>query len=427
VKQTKKRQQQLTANRNKIMNSFTIHTPTRIFFGADQLKSFAAAASHLGKHAFVVTGGGSVKRLGILDQVTEALSAAGVKVTFFSGVEPNPEAGTVNRGAVELRAAKADFVVAVGGGSVIDASKAIAALAPTQEPDIWPFVIGGPRAFELQGALPIAAVTTTAATASEVTPFAVISSRRAAGKSFLFADFIKPQAAWLNPAFTTSLSRTTTQDGAADILSHILENYLLGGNASPLADRYAEGIFTTVLETLPKLLANPGDLNARGNLLWASTLALNDYQNAGRAPSHFVLHYIEHALSAFKPELAHGRGLATLYPAYFRWLVAEGRAVDRLAQLGTRLFSVTGTEAQRAEGFISHFVQWLKQNELLQSLEDVGFVENDYAKVAAYAVRTYGDGKQLEALGPLTADQIVAILQDTNQNTAEPLLVPAIK
>ena len=408
------------------MNSFAIHTPTRIFFGADQLNNFAAAASRLGKHAFVVTGGGSVKRLGILDQVTDALSAAGVKVSHFSGIEPNPEAETINRGAVELRAAKADFVVAVGGGSVIDASKAIAALGSTPEADIWPFVVGEPRAFQLQGALPIAAVTTTAATASEVTPFAVISNRRAGGKSILIADFIKPQAAWLNPAFTTSLSRTTTQDGAADILSHILENYLLGGNGSPLADRYAEGIFATVLETLPKLLANPADLNARGSLLWASTLALNDYQNAGRTPSHFVLHYIEHALSAFKPELAHGRGPATLYPAYFRWLLDEGRAVDRLAQLGTRLFRATGTEAQRAEGFINGFVQWLKKNELLQSLEDLGFVGDDYAKVAAYAVRTYGDGKQLEALGPLTAGQIASILRNTESNTAESFSIHAL-
>ena len=409
------------------MNSFAIHTPTRIFFGADQLNNFAAASSRLGKHAFVVTGGGTVKRLGILDQVTGALAAAGVKVSLFSGIEPNPEAETINRGAVELRAAKADFVVAVGGGSVIDASKAIAALAPTQEADIWPFLIGEPRAFQLQGALPIAAVTTTAATASEVTPFAVISNRRVGGKSILIADFIKPQAAWLNPAFTTSLSRTTTQDGAADILSHVLENYLLGGNASPLADRYAEGVFATVLETLPRLLANPGDLDARGNLLWASTLALNDYQNAGRIQSHYVLHYIEHALSASKPELAHGRGLATLYPAYFRWLLAEGRAVDRLAQLGTRLFGLTGTEIQRAEGFINRFVHWLKENGLLQSLEDLGFVEEDYAKVAGYAVRTYGDGKQLEALGPLTADQITSILRNTAQNTAESPFVPAIR
>ena len=401
------------------MNSFTIHTPTRIFFGPDQLKGFAEATRRLGRHAFVVTGGGTVQRLGILDQVTSAFTANGLQWTLFSGVEPNPEAETINRGATALRAAKADFVLAIGGGSVIDAAKAIAALAPTPETDIWPFVVGEPRAFQLSGALPIAAVTTTAATASEVTPYAVISNRNAGGKSLLIAEFLKPQAAWLNPAFTTSLSVTTTQDGAADILSHVLENYLLGGNDSPLADRYAEGVFATVLETLPRLITTSTDINARGNLLWASTLALNDYQNAGRAPSHFVLHYIEHALSAAKPQLAHGRGLATLYPAYFRWLLAEGRAVDRLAQLGTRLFGLTGTTAQRAEGFIIQFEGWLRANGLLQSLGDLGFAESEYAKIADYAVKTYGDGRQLEALGSLPADQIVTIFRNTKNQARQ--------
>jgi len=282
--------------------------------------------------------------LGILDQVSGALTQAGIKFTHFSGIEPNPEAATINRATTALRAAQADFVVALGGGSVIDASKAIAALAPSGENDIWPFVLGESRAFQLKGALPIAAITTTAATASEVTPYAVISNRAARGKSMLIAEFLKPLTAWLNPAFTVGLSPRTTQDGAADILSHVFENYLLGGNDSAIADRYSEGVMSTVIETLPRLLASPSDLAARGNLQWTATLALNDYQNAGRKPAQFVLHLIEHALSAFRPELAHGRGLATLYPAYFRWLLSEGRAVDRLAQLGERLFGLTGSD-----------------------------------------------------------------------------------
>jgi alcohol dehydrogenase YqhD (iron-dependent ADH family) len=397
------------------MNSFALYTPTRIHFGADQLAAFAAATARLGRHAFVVTGGGTIARLGILDQVNAALQQQGVKLTHFAGIEPNPEAATINRATAALRAAQADFVVAIGGGSVIDAAKAIAALAHSGENDIWPFVLGEPRAFQLQGALPIAAVTTTAATASEVTPFAVISNRAANGKSILVAEFIKPLTAWLNPAFTTGLSARTTQDGAADILSHVFENYLLGGNDSPLADRYAEGIMATVIETLPRLLAKPDDVNARGHLLWASTLALNDYQNAGRQPAQFVLHAIEHALSAFKPELAHGRGLATLYPAYFRWLLAEGRAVDRLAQLGSRLFGLTGSEAVRAEGFIVRFEQWLHENQLLQSLGQLGFNAAQYPQIAEYAVRVYGDGKQLEALGALPAAQISALFTATER------------
>lgn len=397
------------------MNSFSIYTPTRIFFGADQLAAFAEAAAKLGKHALLVTGGGTVQKLGYLDLVSGALGKAGVKLSTFSGIEPNPEAATINKAVAQAKADQVDFVVALGGGSVIDASKAIAAVVHAGEGDIWPFVLGEARAFQLTGALPLAAIPTTAATASEVTPYAVISNRAAKGKSILAAEFLKPRVAWLNPAFTVGLSPTTTADGAADIFSHVIENYLLGGSDSPLADRYSEGVISTVIETLPKLLANPADIAARGDLMWASTLALNEYQVAGRKGSQFVLHSMEHALSAYIPTLAHGRGLATLYPAYFRWLLAKGRAHERFAQLGTRIFGLTGSETERAEGFIARFEQWLAANGLLQSLEKVGFKPADYRTIADYAVKVYGDGQQLEALGALPSAEIVAIFEGTKR------------
>ena len=198
-----------------------------------------------------------------------------------------------------------------------------------------------------------------------------------------------------------------------DILSHVLENYLLGGNDSPLADRYTEGVIATVIETLPKLIANPADVAARGSLLWASTLALNDYQVAGRNVAQFVLHSMEHALSAFHPELAHGRGLATLYPAYFRWLLAKGRARERLAQLGARLFGLDPQESDAAEKFIDRFEDWLETNGLLQSLGDLNIGEAEYETIAQYAVKVYGDGQQLEALGPLPVADIVKIYRET--------------
>jgi alcohol dehydrogenase YqhD (iron-dependent ADH family) len=399
------------------VNSFSIYTPTRIFFGADQLTPFAAAAAKLGKKAFLVTGGGTVERLGYLKEVTDAFTSAGVSIVHFSGIEPNPESSTIDRATELLRKEKAEFVIALGGGSAMDAAKSIAALAVTDEPDIWPFVIGESRAFQLQSALPIVAIPTTAATASEVTPYAVISNRAAKGKSILIAEFLKPHVAWLNPVFTIGLSPTTTRDGAADILSHTFESYLLGGDESLLADRYSEGVMSTVIEMLPRLLENPTDLLARGNIMWASTLALNDYQLAGRRPSEFVLHSLEHSLSGFSPELAHGRGLATLYPSYFRWLVKNGRAIDRLAQLGTRLFGLTGTEADRANGYIDKFETWLKDNGLYQSLGDLGFNESDYPAIAEYCVRTYGDGKQINALGPLPVAEIIEIFRGTERQS----------
>jgi alcohol dehydrogenase YqhD (iron-dependent ADH family) len=398
------------------MSPFAIFTPTRLLFGGDeQLAPFAGATARLGTKAIVITGGGTVERLGYLAAVTGALTAAGMAVIHQAGVEPNPEAATINRIAARVREEGADVVVALGGGSTMDAAKAVAALAVTDEPDVWPFVLTNPRGGELTAALPLAVVPTTAATGSEVTPFAVISDRRTGGKSFLAAEFLKPQVAWLNPAHTVGLSPTVTRDGAADILSHVFENYLLGGGGSALADRYAEGVVATVLETLPVLLEHPDDVAARGTLVWASTLALNDYQNAGREPSGVVLHFIEHALSGRRPELAHGRGLATLYPAYFRWLLDHGRAEDRFAQLGERIFGLGGDDASQAEGFVERFEAWLADNGLWQSLPDLGFAEADYAPVAEYAVRTYGDGEQLDALGPLPAQEIVAILRATHR------------
>lgn len=394
---------------------FTLYTPTRIFFGGNHPDSFAQAAAKLGGKALLVTGGGTVERLGYLKEVVDALGEAGVTVERFDGIEPNPEAATINRAGVRARESRVDFVVALGGGSVMDAAKAIAVLAATGEPDIWPFVIGEPRAMQLSRALPIVAVPTTAATASEVTPYAVVSNRQARGKSFLVAECIKPMVAWLNPAYTIGLSPTTTQDGAADVLSHVFENYLLGGTDAPLTDRYAEAIMATVLETLPRLLAEPTDLQARGNLMWAATLALNDYQNAGRQPTAPILHFLEHALSAFVPDLAHGRGLATLYPAYFRWLLAHGRAQERFAQLGARLFDLTGNEEERAEGFIARFEQWLRDNHLYQSLADLGFEDAHYPEIASYAVRIYAGGKPLDALGDLTQEEIIEIFRSTDR------------
>lgn len=395
------------------MNSFAIYTPTRILFGQDQLDTFAEKAAQLGRHAFVLLGGGTVEKLGFLQPLAAALQSHGVTLTYFRGIEPNPEATTINRAARELQAAGADFVLALGGGSVMDAAKAVAALSKSGQSDIWPFVVGGARAFQLSGALPIVAVPTTAATASEVTPYAVISNRQEGGKSMVIHEFLKPLLAWINPVFTLGLSARVTQDGAADILSHVFESYLLGGSGSPLADRYSEAIMATVLETLPALLKNPQDLSARADLLWASTLALNDYQQAGRGPSEFVLHAIEHSLSAKHPELAHGRGLATLYPAYFRWLLAHGRAQDRLAQLATRLFHVQGSQAERAQQFVSRFEGWLRDNQLGQSLSDLGFEAGEYAEIADYTVKTYGNGLQINALGDLPAAAIVEIFELT--------------
>jgi alcohol dehydrogenase YqhD (iron-dependent ADH family) len=317
--------------------------------------------------------------------------------------------------AAEARSFKADAVLALGGGSVMDASKAIAFLLKSGEKNIWPFVAGEKRYGEIETALSVICVPTTAATASEVTPYAVISNAETQGKSHIGHDCFKPVLSWINPAFTTKLPLTTTRDGASDILSHVFENYVLGGNDSLLTDRYCESVMRTVIETLPALTKKPEDKNMRGDLLWCSTLALNGLQTAGRNPAPFVLHAIEHALSGIRHELAHGRGLATLYPAYFQWLLQKGRAQERFARLNKQLFD----GAERAEDFLANFNTWLRENELYQSLEQLGFQDADYALAAKEVIRIHGGEEGvIDALGAMTEKDVLEVLQLTKSQKA---------
>ncbi len=397
------------------MHDFQIYSPTRIFFGESLESDFFTAAAGVGKKVLLITGGSSAERLGYRARVQAGLSAAGITVVHFPGIEANPHAATVDKAAEIGRQEKVDAVVALGGGSAMDASKAIAALIHNGEPNIWPYVLGQPKVGQLSGAIPILAIPTTAATASEVTPFAVISDPPTNGKSVIGYDFLRPTLSWLNPAFTLELPAIVTADGASDILSHVFENYLVGDDSSPLADAHSEGVMQTVVNKLPLLLKDLKNLELRAQFLWASDIALNGYQSAGRKPGAFALHAMEHALSGFKPDLAHGRGLATLYPPYFRFLHDNNRNRNRIARMGRKVFGVTSEDDDAASlECINRLVEWLKSNGLHQSLVDLGFDPSQFKAIAEYTVTTSGDGEKLDACGPLDAAQIEEIFRQTS-------------
>jgi len=392
------------------MKTFELYLPTRILFGDDCAIKFVTQLEQMGSRAVLVTGGGSVERLGYLDRLMGELGKSSLVVKHFSGIEPNPLARTIDKIAEEAAKHQPDFVIALGGGSVMDASKAIAFLLASKEKNIWPFVAGEPRAGQVTSALPLACIPTTAATASEVTPYAVISNAETKGKAPIAHECLKPAISWINPAFTTNLPDVTTRDGAADILSHVFENYLLGGDGASLTDRYCESVMRTVMETLPRVIQNPDDLALRGTMLWCSTLALNGMQTSGRDSAPFILHSMEHALSGVRHDLAHGRGLATLYPSYFKWLLSQGRAEARMAQLAQRLFD----SEPSAEWFTLKFNEWLRENELFQSLYDLGFEKGDFPGVAAEVMRIDGgEDRVLDVLGPMTEQDIIEIFEGT--------------
>lgn len=396
------------------MKPFEIYQPTRILFGSTYLNIFAKRSAELGKRILIVIGGGSVKRLGYLKQVEDALHHHEIETLLFEGIEANPDSETINKAAEIGRNFNADTVLAFGGGSVMDASKAIAALIFSGEKDIWPFTNSEDRSGKLNGSLPIITIPTTAATASEVTSIAVISNRTKKAKQTISHEFMKPKLSWLNPTFTASLNLTTTRDGGSDIMSHVFENYILGGE-SPIADRYSEMILQTVMETLPKLELNLTNLEHRATLLWASDLALNGYQVAGRNPSQFPIHSMEHALSGFLPNLAHGRGLAVLYPAYFSWLIENDRGINRFAQLGRRLFGATGNDKKAALLFVDEFSDWLRENGLFQSISSLGIPECAFQEIAEYTIRVYSGGRGMQALGLISVNDVVQIFKLTEK------------
>ncbi len=400
------------------MHSFALHMSTKLLFGPEKGTDFYQSMASEGAHTLVVIGGGSVERIGLLEKVLKGLDGAGIKHTVFKGIEPNPVDSTIDRAAAEGAEAGVDRVLAVGGGSVMDASKAIAALIHEKEPHVWPFVTGQPRRGTMKGALPVFTIPTTAATASELTPHAVISKPEEQGKCAISYPFLQPTASWLNPEFHTSLPAHVTADGGADILSHVFENYILGDNASPFADRYSEGVMDTVIDVLPRLLKDLSNVDLRGQLQWVSAMALNSIQVAGRKPTPFPLHAIEHSMSGYHPALAHGRGLATLFPAYFRMLLDREEHIERLAQFGRRVFWVTPQEDRAAAlAGIEALEEWMRSVDLYQSMEDIGIPTEAFDSIAQYAVDVYGNGETVPVSGPWTKDEVIELFNRANEQS----------
>lgn len=390
------------------MKDFSIQIPTEIFFGTSQLDGFIKRLTSEVQSFLVLTGSGTVERHGYDKQVAEYLETMGVRVERFAGIEESPDAATIAEAVRAATETGVEAVIGVGGGSVIDAAKATALLACTKDTDIWPYVRGELREGAFREALPIFAVPTTSSASSAVTPYAVVANREVSGRRPIAYPFIRPAASWLNPEFTYTLPWSTTCDAACDSLGHVLENYLIGGTDAPLTDRYSEAVITSVLETLPQLRNKPEEYQLRATMMWASILALNGLQQVGRSHTIFPVHAIEHVMSAIEPGLSHGRGLAILFPAYFRWMWKEFRGRERISRLAQQIFQV-----QYGEQFAEKFENWLTENDCRQSVQQAGIPESRFEEIAESVIRIDGGGEPLNALGPLTAENIVEILRMT--------------
>ncbi len=313
------------------MDNFTWFNPTRLFFGKGEENHVGDRVRRLGcKKVLVHYGSASAVKSGLIYRVTASLERAGITAVSLGGVRPNPRSGLVHEGIELCRKEEVDFILAVGGGSVIDSAKAIALGVPYKG-DFWDFFEG--KAFP-SSALPVGTILTIAASGSESSPVTVITREDGMFKRPYSSDRIRPVLSILNPELTLSLPPLPTAGGATDIMSHVLERYFTNTKGVELTDRLCESILLTVKNELPLALQHPDDYDHRANLMLAGTLAHNDICGIGREQD-WATHALAHELSA-RYDAPHGATLAVIFPAWMEYVMDHD--VNRFAQIAVRVW-----------------------------------------------------------------------------------------
>lgn len=391
---------------------FSSYNPTKVVFGAGSLARLGEIVREYGQHALLVTGGGSVKRTGTFDRAVASLHAAGVTVSECSGVEPNPRITSVVRGAEIARRDGCDVIIALGGGSTMDAAKVMAA-AVLYDGDPWNLIAHGQDNWHIPTeALPVITVPTLAATGSEMNSGAVISNAETKVKSFVQTACLFPKVAVVDPELTLSVPRDQTAYGVCDIITHVMEAYFNGVDGTPIQDHFAEGVIINAVEWGRKAVADGADLEAREQVQWASIVALNGWVNAGTQYCP-PMHMIEHALSAHH-DITHGAGLAIVGPAWMRF--AATFRPERFAQFAERVFGIAAegksVETLAQEG-IEAYVAFLREIGCPTRLSEVHIGEELFAQYAKDAALVLHDGEgRLLSRPPMTQEDIVAVLRD---------------
>lgn len=319
------------------MLNFTFKNHTEILFGKGQLSKVSSRLPENAKVLFLY-GGGSIKKNGIYDQVINALQ--GVEFVEFQGVEPNPEFTTLMKAVQLVRDNKVNFILAVGGGSVVDGAKFVAAAA-NFEGDPWDILIKGAP---FSDPLPVGAVLTLPATGSESNGNAVVNRKETSQKRSFSSETVQPVFAVLDPEFTYSLPARQVSNGVVDAFVHVIEQYLTYSVNAPLQDRFAEGILQTLIEEGPKALATPHDYDVRANVMWSATMALNGLIGKG-VPQDWGTHMIGHELTALHG-LDHAVTLAIVLPSLM--YVQRKQKQEKILQLGQRVFNIKEEDDDKA-------------------------------------------------------------------------------
>ncbi|GBG12316.1 NADH-dependent alcohol dehydrogenase [Paenibacillus agaridevorans] len=376
------------------MNSFQFHNPTRIVFGEGETRRVAELTATYGRNVLLVYGGNSIKANGLYDQTIDLLKQADIEVHELAGIEPNPRLSTVQKGIDICRREGVDFILAVGGGSVIDAAKAIAAGVP-YDGDVWDFFVGKAR---IQKALPLGTILTLAATGSEMNGNTVISHWDAKLKRGSGSPHIYPKFSILDPTVTYSVPRNHTVYGSIDIMSHVFEQYFSLTKNTPLQERLCESILQTVIENVEPALSNPNDSVARANLMWSGTMALNGGLISVGVHTDWATHGIEHEVSAIY-DIPHGAGLAVLFPNWMKYVYKE--RIDRFVQYAQRVWGIQRddrTDDELALAGIEATRAFFTRIGAESRLADFGIGADQLDRMAEEAVR-YGEIGNFKRLG----------------------------
>lgn len=364
------------------MNNYEYHVPTDIRFGRNQVECLAKEIGKYGKKVLLVYGGGSIKKTGLYDKIYEVLK--GFEVYELAGIEPNPKLSSVREGALMCKQYDINVVLAVGGGSTIDASKHIACAA-FYDGDPWDLVLDKSLVTD---ALPIFTVLTICATGSEMNPGAVISNEETKEKLEINHPLLYPTLSVCDPTYLFTLPKGQTAAGTADIISHIFEQYFQPNDGAYITDRLSEAALKTCFKYGPIALEEPENYEARSNLMWTSSIALNHLFTFGKGGAWSV-HPMEHELSAVY-DITHGVGLAILTPAWMRYVLSDA-TVKRFAMYARNVWDVVEEDDYAAANIGINLTEtFFYQMRLPGSLTEVGIDESKLEWMAKEAVRTSG-------------------------------------
>lgn len=318
------------------MDNFNFYSPTYFVFGKERENDAGKYVKRFGgTRVLIHYGGQSAIKSGLINRVRESLKGAGIYFVELGGVQPNPRSGLVYEGIDLCRKENVDFILAVGGGSVIDSAKAIAAGVP-YDGDFWDFFAGerDSQTIAIKKAVPVATILTIAAAGSEGSPSTVITHENGNVKRSAASEKLRPMFSILNPELTCSLSLYQTACGITDMMAHVMERYFTNTKDVETTDRLCEAILLAIINEAPKLMVNPKDYEARANIMWAGMVAHNDICGVGREQD-WSSHDIEHELSGLY-DVAHGAGLAVIFPAWMKYVMNHD--IMRFAQFATRIW-----------------------------------------------------------------------------------------